>query len=56
VLSKSSLAAQKGTPVGIDPASHAVRSAALVLPEAASFYEAAGDALKATDGVAHTSV
>jgi hypothetical protein len=56
-LRKAALAAQKGeTPDGLDPASHAVRSAALVLPEAASFYEAAGDALKAKDGVAHTSV
>jgi NitT/TauT family transport system substrate-binding protein len=39
-----------------DPATHAVRSAAIVLPADASFYEAAGDALKAKDGVAHTSV
>jgi hypothetical protein len=56
-LRKAALAAQKGeTPDGIDPASHAVRSAAIVLPADASFYEAAGDALKAKDGVAHTSV
>ena len=43
-------------PDGIDPATHAVRSASIVLPEGASFYEAAGDALKAKHGVAHASV
>jgi hypothetical protein len=48
--------AQGDTPDGIDPATHAVRSAAIVLPEAQSFYEAAGDALKAKSGVAHASV
>jgi hypothetical protein len=43
-------------PDGVDPATHAVRSAALVLPEGASFYDAAGDALTVTSGVAHASV
>src|SRR5262249_59247800 len=43
-------------PAGIDPSTHAVRSAAIVLPEGASFYEAAADALKAKAGVAHASV
>jgi hypothetical protein len=43
-------------PDGIDPVTHAVRSASIVLPEGASFYEAAGDALKAKSGVAHASV
>ena len=56
-LRKAALAVQKGeAPDGIDPASHAVRSASIVLPEGASFYEAAGDALKARHGVAHASV
>ncbi|HUI94654.1 MAG TPA: Rieske 2Fe-2S domain-containing protein [Xanthobacteraceae bacterium] len=56
-LRKAALAAQRGeAPDGLDPATHAVRSAAIVLPAAASFYEAAADALRATAGVAHTSV
>ena len=44
------------TPDGIDPATHAVRSASIVLPEGANFYEAAGDVLRAKAGVAHASV
>jgi hypothetical protein len=56
-LRKAALAAQQGQePDGIAPATHAVRSAALVLPEHVSFYEAAGDALTAKEGVAHASV
>jgi hypothetical protein len=56
-LRKAALAVAQGKePDGLDPATHAVRSASIVLPEAASFYEAAGDALKATAGVAHASV
>jgi hypothetical protein len=56
-LRKAVQAVARGeTPDGIDPATHAVRSAAIVLPEGASFYEAAGDALKAKVGVAHASV
>jgi phenylpropionate dioxygenase-like ring-hydroxylating dioxygenase large terminal subunit len=43
-------------PDGIDPATHAVRSASIVLPEAANFHEAAADALTVKAGVAHTSV
>jgi hypothetical protein len=56
-LRKAALAAQQGKqPDGIDPATHAVRSASIVLPDNVSFYEAAADALVATAGVAHTSV
>jgi hypothetical protein len=56
-LRKAALAVAKGEePDGLDPATHAVRSASIVLPENANFYEAAGDALKATVGVAHASV
>ncbi len=56
-LRKAALAIAQGqSPDGLDPATHAVRSAAIVLPEGASFYEAAGDALKAKTGVAHASV
>jgi len=43
-------------PDGLDPSTHAVRSAAIVLPEDANFYEAAGDALVVRKGVAHASV
>src|SRR4029077_4983925 len=40
-LRKAALAVQAGkAPDALDPASHAVRSAAIVLPEQASFYEA----------------
>jgi len=49
-------AAQGREPDGIDPATHAVRSASIVLPENVSFHEAAADALEAREGVAHTSV
>jgi hypothetical protein len=56
-LRKAVLAAEQGRePDGLDPATHAVRSASIVLPEDASFIEAAADALKAREGVAHTSV
>jgi phthalate 4,5-dioxygenase len=56
-LRKAALAVEQGeAPDGIDPATHAVRSASIVLPEGASFYEAAADALKAKTGVAHASV
>ena len=56
-LNKAARAVAQGqSPDGLDPATHAVRSAAIVLPEGASFYEAAGDALKAKTGVAHASV
>jgi len=56
-LRKAALAVAKGEePDGLDPATHAVRSASIVLPDNANFYEAASDALKATVGVAHASV
>src|SRR5262249_3291358 len=51
-LRKAVLAVQQGKePDGIDPTTHAVRSASIVLPEGASFFEAAGEALRARDGV-----
>jgi hypothetical protein len=56
-LRKGVLAAEQGRePDGLDPATHAVRSASIVLPEDASFIQAAAEALKAREGVAHTSV
>jgi phenylpropionate dioxygenase-like ring-hydroxylating dioxygenase large terminal subunit len=56
-LRKLALAAQRGeVPDGIDPETHKVRSASIVLPEQGSFYEAARDALRVKDGVTHTSV
>jgi hypothetical protein len=56
-LRKAALAAQEGKPVdALDPATHAVRSASLVLPEGVKFNDATGSALKATEGVAHTSI
>jgi len=56
-LRKAVLAVQQGEqPDGLDPATHAVRSASIVLPDNVSFYEAAADALVATAGVAHASV
>src|SRR5947207_14792989 len=56
-LRKLALAVAQGrAPDGIDPAVHKVRSASIVLPENASFYEAAGDGLRVAEGVHHTSV
>ena len=56
-LRKLALAVEKGeTPDAIDPATHRVRSASIVLPEGASFYEGAKDALHAKEGVEHQSV
>ncbi len=56
-LRKAALAAEQGCePDGLDPATHAVRSASIVLPQDASFIEAAADALNVREGVAHTSV
>jgi phthalate 4,5-dioxygenase oxygenase subunit len=56
-LRKAALAAGQGeVPDGIDPATHRVRSASIVLPEHVSFLEAAAQALRVTEGVAHTSV
>jgi hypothetical protein len=56
-LRKAALALAQGhTPDGLDAASHSVRSAAIVLPEAANFYDAASEALIAKTGIAHVSV
>jgi phenylpropionate dioxygenase-like ring-hydroxylating dioxygenase large terminal subunit len=56
-LRKAALAAQEGRPVdALDPSTHAVRSAAVVLPEGVSFHDAVGHALTAREGVEHTSV
>jgi phthalate 4,5-dioxygenase len=56
-LRRAALAAAEGAvPDGIDPATHAVRSASLVLPENVNFYQAAGEALRAKAGVAQSSV
>src|SRR5215208_4306995 len=56
-LRKAAVAVQQGKhPDGIDPATHAVRSASIVLPQDVNFYEAAADALRAKEGVDHTSV
>jgi hypothetical protein len=56
-LRRAALAVEHGdAPDGIDPASHAVRSASRVLPDDVGFYEDAAGALDAKEGVAHTSV
>jgi phthalate 4,5-dioxygenase len=56
-LRKAALAAQQGQePDGLDPATHAVRSASIVLPESASFHEAAAESLKVREGAEPTSV
>ena len=56
-LRKAAVAVRQGKqPDGIDPATHAVRSASIVLPQDVNFYEAAADALRAKEGVEHTSV
>jgi phenylpropionate dioxygenase-like ring-hydroxylating dioxygenase large terminal subunit len=56
-LRKAALAlAQGAAPDGVDPRTHRVRSASVVLPDNASFYEAAADVLVVRDGVQHTSV
>jgi phthalate 4,5-dioxygenase oxygenase subunit len=56
-LRKAALALQKGiAPPGIDPVTHRVRSASLVLPPDVAFKDAAKDALIAHEGVPLTSV
>jgi phenylpropionate dioxygenase-like ring-hydroxylating dioxygenase large terminal subunit len=56
-LRNAALSAARGNePDGIDPSTHAVRSASIVLPERASFLEAAAHALTARRGVTHNSV
>jgi hypothetical protein len=44
------------TPPGVDPATHRVRSASVVLPAGELFHEAARDALLARPGMAPVSV
>ena len=44
------------TPPGVDPAHHRVRSAAIVLPQEASFIDSSRDAVAVRPGVAHTTV
>jgi nitrite reductase/ring-hydroxylating ferredoxin subunit len=56
-LRRAALAVMQGeAPDGLDPTTHAVRSAAIVLPEEANFYQAAADALVVREGIAHASV
>jgi phthalate 4,5-dioxygenase len=56
-LRKAALGVMRGeAPDGLDPATHAVRSAAVVLQQTASFYEAAAEVLTVREGVAHASV
>jgi hypothetical protein len=56
-LRKAALAAQEGKePDGLEPKTHAVRSASIVLPDNVSFHEAAAESLRVKEGVAHTSV
>lgn len=56
-LRKAALALQQGVePDAIDPETHRVRSASLVLPEKERFYEAAAEALKVKEGAEHVSV
>jgi hypothetical protein len=56
-LRKAALAVARGeTPDGLDPATHAVRSASILLPEGANFYQAAADALLVREGIATASV
>jgi phthalate 4,5-dioxygenase oxygenase subunit len=50
------LATQGTAPPGVDPATHRVRSAAVVLPAGVKFDEAAREALMARPGEAHASV
>lgn len=44
------------TPMGVDPESHKVRSASVLLPREEAYAEAARDDLRAKPGVAHASV
>ncbi|HUZ71955.1 MAG TPA: Rieske 2Fe-2S domain-containing protein [Stellaceae bacterium] len=56
-LRKLALAAAEGArPDAVDPATHRVRSASLVLAEGVPFHEAAAGALAVQEGVAHASV
>lgn len=56
-LRNAALALEQGVePPGVNPASHQVRSAALVLPPGVRFEEAAKDALKVKPGERHATV
>ncbi len=56
-LRKAALGLQKGAaPPGLTPESHRVRSAAFVLPVGVPFDKAKKEALRVTEGVAHTSI
>src|SRR5579864_8904819 len=56
-LRQAALAVMQGrAPDGLDPVTHAVRSAAILLREDANFYQAAADALVVREGIAHASV
>ena len=56
-LSKAALALQNGTrPPGLSAECHRVRSASFVLPVGEPFAKATADALKAVEGVPHTSI
>jgi hypothetical protein len=56
-LRRAALAAQEGRDVdGLDPATHAVRSASIVLPEGVDFHQAAARALKVEGSAEHVSV
>jgi phthalate 4,5-dioxygenase len=56
-LVKAALALQKGVqPPAVDPATHRVRSASVILPPGVAFKDAAKEALKAKEGVAQASV
>lgn len=56
-LREAALALKDGAnPPGADPAEQQVRSASVVLPEDADFYQAAAEDLKVKQGVAHVSI
>ncbi|MBY4595729.1 aromatic ring-hydroxylating dioxygenase subunit alpha [Ottowia caeni] len=56
IAAATALAQSGSPPPGTDPAHQRVRSAAVVLPEAEVFHEAARDALRAEAGKPHASV
>jgi hypothetical protein len=56
IRAANALAEQGTAPPGIDPATHLVRSASIILPARTPFMEGAREGLKARKGMAHTSV
>jgi phthalate 4,5-dioxygenase oxygenase subunit len=50
------LSEKRTPPPGIDPETHKVRSASIILPPGVPFVEGAGEGLKTRAGVAHTSL